>query len=1143
MATPVVKKFVIVAGQSNALEVGDAHGWEDLHPYVALRRTEHTKDQTEQWTAGSYSDSYQLPFTFFGGPQRNRLGDGNFGSWQNVNVMSRAVQAVRFLTPFDPAGHYTNVGTGNATNYPGTCEIVAVPVPTGATFATNVRWQKDPVGLSFTRRRTGTTHTIQSGWSSATNTVTVSPPLVPPPEVGEQLSYEFAAGADSSVNSGSDDELILCNQFGGLQDVGSILDAAGATGAVELGKHGCTLTESRNATTSTYLPVRVNLRSRPVSVGSVVTFATATNASSYIAALGGSMSGADITGISVAPWVPGDAIVFAAGNGTLPANITEGDTYYVSSVSGNTITINTVNDGSDMDVGAGFVAGTTGPSAAAAPSLPSNVVAGTEYYVTRKATEGETLTLTASDWNASTIDAVGHDIGNEERVSFTGDLPSELTAGQVYYARFSSFSSIALSETANGALISSFTGGGDATMLREDSYGAFYISETRGGDEILSAGLAGDGNSGFGAATSVVRVTCLESYRGSLTGLQATCISGTAANVGVSRALGDVRTDATNVILKCASDWPSTPQTGDKFTIEVPPQGQNTVPFKHFAMWLPWSPFEGRAPYRGPGLATINSTSGSELFVTVAGVKAPEEGQIVRLWTSGTLPSPLKMGRKYYVHTGGANAIFLKETYDATDAIEGDDLSDGDGTHVITIHDQDQINPFPPAFNYPNHHGIPLHYQPFEGPSLISRNPRIGIAPGLGIKLHEYYGEVMNVAVCAVGGTSIGHKEIYASTTGAFNYGWLDVHQQKSWSPGESNNCFARFLDVLESIKVAFTAEGAVGECVGIVFLQGEEDGSHLPLANNYYRAATRLKPSMRQAVKDAGLLSGKAESLPWIQPKIQASPWPYASTINTAIQQMVDEDAYARTYEVSDLTLMDDGFHYDGASFSTHVDRAFAELVDLNRTGFSEVQVCNMALANLGDTGTITSISPPDGSTQAAVCAQYWDLALNTALESHNWDFSVRRTSPTAITTDRTEWLFSYELPANFAGVVSVLPEGTTDDLASNGADIRLEYAIANDGDQARRLYCNSENVVLRYNARVADSSQWSDKFTHYLSWVLSHMIAPPIFKGAKGIEAARAAAQMLEYLGQKAMSFDARKTRRKDVQSADAAWDRDSR
>ena len=45
-----------------------------------------------------------------------------------------------------------------------------------------------------------------------------------------------------------------------------------------------------------------------------------------------------------------------------------------------------------------------------------------------------------------------------------------------------------------------------------------------------------------------------------------------------------------------------------------------------------------------------------------------------------------------------------------------------------------------------------------------------------------------------------------------------------------------------------------------------------------------------------------------------------------------------------------------------------------------SDVDVCNLALAHLGDEATVASISPPEGSAQAGHCARFYPMARDSA-------------------------------------------------------------------------------------------------------------------------------------------------------------------
>ena len=43
-----------------------------------------------------------------------------------------------------------------------------------------------------------------------------------------------------------------------------------------------------------------------------------------------------------------------------------------------------------------------------------------------------------------------------------------------------------------------------------------------------------------------------------------------------------------------------------------------------------------------------------------------------------------------------------------------------------------------------------------------------------------------------------------------------------------------------------------------------------------------------------------------------------------------------------------------------------------------TEVDICNIALAHLGDDATIASLSPPEGSAQAEKAARFYPIARN---------------------------------------------------------------------------------------------------------------------------------------------------------------------
>lgn len=63
-----------------------------------------------------------------------------------------------------------------------------------------------------------------------------------------------------------------------------------------------------------------------------------------------------------------------------------------------------------------------------------------------------------------------------------------------------------------------------------------------------------------------------------------------------------------------------------------------------------------------------------------------------------------------------------------------------------------------------------------------------------------------------------------------------------------------------------------------------------------------------------------------------------------------------------------------------------------------TEVDICNQALALIGEAPSITSISPPDGSPHAQVCALFYGQARQSVLELRTWSFAARRATMGAV-------------------------------------------------------------------------------------------------------------------------------------------------
>ena len=86
-------------------------------------------------------------------------------------------------------------------------------------------------------------------------------------------------------------------------------------------------------------------------------------------------------------------------------------------------------------------------------------------------------------------------------------------------------------------------------------------------------------------------------------------------------------------------------------------------------------------------------------------------------------------------------------------------------------------------------------------------------------------------------------------------------------------------------------------------------------------------------------------------------------------------------------------------------------------------VDICNLSLGMLGDSGDVTSITPPDGSPQAGHCARWYPLALRKLYEEHDWSFAIRRARGVELSNidkDLYEWKYAFSSALRLCQVAS---------------------------------------------------------------------------------------------------------------------------
>lgn len=182
-----------------------------------------------------------------------------------------------------------------------------------------------------------------------------------------------------------------------------------------------------------------------------------------------------------------------------------------------------------------------------------------------------------------------------------------------------------------------------------------------------------------------------------------------------------------------------------------------------------------------------------------------------------------------------------------------------------------------------------------------------------------------------------------------------------------------------------------------------------------------------------------------------------------------------------------------------------------------SEIDISNLALARLGDDASVASIDPPEGSSQAEHCARFYPIARDSMLESHDWNFTIRRANLAQLDVSSYHWQFAYARPSNAIRILQVLP------AASSPENDGVEFDLSNTSTGDAIILTDLEDATVRFTTRVTDTTKYPPLFVDALAWLLAAQLAGPVIKGDQGIAEAKRSAQMYQMLLTEAKRSDA--------------------
>lgn len=209
-----------------------------------------------------------------------------------------------------------------------------------------------------------------------------------------------------------------------------------------------------------------------------------------------------------------------------------------------------------------------------------------------------------------------------------------------------------------------------------------------------------------------------------------------------------------------------------------------------------------------------------------------------------------------------------------------------------------------------------------------------------------------------------------------------------------------------------------------------------------------------------------------------------------------------------------------------------------------ADVDICNLALAYIGDVANVTSINPPDGSAQASLCSRFYPMARDELLEMHTWGFSTFRVQLASVTNPYNTWQYAYAPPSNVLNYLEILDPQATDEYTSNltlpnsqimggnasglGIYTPQPFEVEVDANGNDIILTNMQNAMLRYTKAVSDTTQFSPLFTEALAVLLASKLAGPLLKGTEGRATANALRQQFDRVAlSKAIVSDANQRR----------------
>ena len=158
-----------------------------------------------------------------------------------------------------------------------------------------------------------------------------------------------------------------------------------------------------------------------------------------------------------------------------------------------------------------------------------------------------------------------------------------------------------------------------------------------------------------------------------------------------------------------------------------------------------------------------------------------------------------------------------------------------------------------------------------------------------------------------------------------------------------------------------------------------------------------------------------------------------------------------------------------------------------------SEVEICNLALSELGVVQFVSSINPSDGSVAGNVCSIHYPVARDQALIDIGPRWATQRVALALIGEDLvSNWQYVYGYPSDCLNIHGLVVPGCR--LPRREQAIPFEVALH---EGSRVILCDQPDMELIYTARITATGLYDSQTIYALANLLGSRIAMPLAHG----------------------------------------------